>query len=125
MGLTKQNQRIFYKNLYRGWLESVTLLKRNNDQQQGTVTSYTLANVRPRRIYHTGEAIDGSMASADKRGFLIPDAELAAVGLSVRDINALDVIVDENGRHWQPEAPKSIEIKLGGNYVGVECVRIK
>lgn len=120
--VTRQNQNVFYRNLYHTWHEtSVTLLKRNNDQQQGTVVSYLLFNIRRRQISHTGEPIQGSMGAGDFVEWMFPMIELQRVGLN--NINALDRIVDNDGQTWQPEAPDTIRFRLGKNYISVSTRR--
>lgn len=121
--LTKDNQGRMHEKLYAGWLQGpVTLIHRNDDLQQGTTTSYTLFNVWAKRIHHNGEPIQGSMGVGDTRGWLIPVAELNRVGVNY--INALDVFVDDQGRHWQPESPDMITLQLGENYYDIGTKRI-
>lgn len=124
MPLTRANTRTFHRHLYAGWYQTITLLKRGNDQQQGQVTPYTLYYCLGKRIPHTGEPIQGNMASGDRRNWLIPAVEMERVGLDANNWNALDRIVDEKGRYWQPEAPDNITIQLGGNYLNIDCRRV-
>lgn len=121
---TRRNTKHFHRILYWGWYQTVTLLKRNDDQQQGVVTAYTLRRVWGKRIRHTGEAIAGGMAARDTRGWLIPRSELDLVGVDYRHINALDRIIDEDGHYWQPEAPDTITLQMGGNYIDLMSERV-
>ncbi len=114
----------FYRRLYggRGMLQSVTLLKRNDDQAQGTVVSYILYRCRWSMAFHTGEALLGEMGSGDSIRLHIPKIELERVG--VHYINALDRFIDRDGRIYQPEAPQTITTKLIRRHVCVDCLMI-
>lgn len=122
MPLNRRNQRSFHKTLYAGELETCTLLKRNDDQQQGTVTTYTLFNTRRSRIYKTGEPIQYDISSDERAIWHIPRQELDRVG--VDHLNAADRIVDKFNRYWQPESNTNIVIQLFENMVNLDCVRI-
>jgi hypothetical protein len=104
---------------------TITLLKRSNDQLQGTVTTYTLNDCRPRTLtfIRTGEALQGDMLAGDSLEWVIPRIELERVG--VLEINPLDRIVDHKNRIWQPEAMNTIAHKLGENYINVSCKRLQ
>jgi len=103
-------------------LESITLLKRSDDQQEGTVTSYKLFQCRRGRITKTGEPISHDMTSDHRASWHIPRVELDRVGVNY--INAADRIVDYRGRYWQPESTTPIEIKIFENQLTIPCLRI-
>lgn len=122
--ITRWNQKTFYKRLYYGWYETITLLKRGNDQQQGQVTPYTLFMCLGSKIHHTGEPIHNDEASHDTRKWLIPVDQLERVGLAGECINALDRFVDEKGRYWEPESDTEIIIQLGTDYLHIDTKRV-
>ncbi len=122
MPLNKQNTRTFHRTLYGTILESVTLLKRGPDQQQGTVTAYGLHQCRWSRIYKTGQPLQGDMSSNHRRTLHIPVIELDRIGITY--ISAVDRFVDQDGRFWQPESYNTITVKLIENHMCVDCVRI-
>ena len=105
---------------------TITLLKRSNDQAQGTVTSYQLYQCRRRpSMFHTGEPIEFHTGSADYAEFMIPKRELEAVGLTSLDLNAGDRIRDVDGYLWQIEANDVIRIRLANLYVSVSVKWVK
>lgn len=122
--VTAATQKYFYRNLYAGWYQNIKLLKRGNDQQEGIVTTYVLFQCLGEGVFHTGEAIQKSMAHADRRRWIIPASELKRVGVDHRSINALDRIVDSNNRYWTPQSYETINIALGADYVHIDCVRV-
>lgn len=122
MPLNVRNTRTFHRCLYAGILESVTLLKRNDNQQQGTVTSYALFQCRRSMIFKMGETLQGDMNSDHRATWHVPRIELDRIGISY--LNPLDRIVDNKGRYWQPESNMLITIKLFENHVCVDCLRV-
>jgi hypothetical protein len=122
MPLNKHNTRVFHRRLYSGILESVTLKKRNDDQQAGTVRSIRLHQVRWSRTFKTGEPIAGDVTSSESRTLHIPRVELDRVGVAY--INSLDRFVDEQGGVWQPESTTTITVKLFLNHLCVACLRV-
>lgn len=122
MPLNKRNTKVFHRTLYAGILESVILLKRNDDQQEGTVTAIQLFQVRWGQIAKTGEPIAGDMSSEHTRTLHIPRCELDRVG--VWYINAADRFQDEQGRIWEPESTTTIDVKLFENHLCVNCKRL-
>lgn len=120
MPLRPDNQRTFHRTLYAGWNETVTLLKRGDDMLGSIVTTHLLFDVRPGQIWKTGEPIAGQMASDHRRTWHIPRIELDRVGVNY--INALDRIVDKDGRYWQPESTTRIGDKLGMQHIDVDCL---
>ena len=122
MPLNKKNTRTFHRTLYGTILEPVTLLKRGNDQQQGTVTGMSLFNCRWSRIFKSGQTLQADMTSSHRRTLHIPVVELDRVGVAF--LNALDRFVDVEGRYWQPESGNTITVKLIENHVCVECLRV-
>ena len=75
MPLNHRTTRVFYKWLYRTEMITITLLKRNDDQQQGTVAAYKLFNcllpqnevsgrfIAGSKAFYSGEAIEFTTAS--------------------------------------------------------------
>ena len=124
MPLNKHNQRVFHRTLFAGILESVTLLKRGDDQQQGTVRSILLFQCRWGLITRTGETIQGGMLSDHRRTLHIPRVELDRCNVGVQYINPADRFIDEQGRHWQPESTTEIREKLFEVHVCVDCLRV-
>lgn len=122
MPLRKENTRTFHRTLYAGQLETVELLKRDNDQREGVVTSYLIFNARRGQMVKTGEPIQGDMSSNHSTTWHIPASELERVG--VEYINAADRFVDKDGWWWQPESTTSILVKLFTNWINVNCLRI-
>jgi hypothetical protein len=121
--MSTASERNFYVRLYAGFNQSkTTLLHRNDDQLEGTVTAYTLYNQWAKRILHTGQPSQGSMGVGDSRGWLIARAELDRVGVNY--INAGDVLVDETGRKWLIESGDNITIQLNGDYLDISTKRI-
>lgn len=119
MPLGRDNTKTFHRNLYgSGILETVTLLKRGDDQQQGTVTAYTLFDVRRAQEYKTKEPIEGSNTARDRMTWHIARIELTRNGIAY--LNPGDRIVDKNGDTWQGEADQTITVKLCENHVCFE-----
>ncbi len=124
MGLGKTDFRSFTPKLYAGvgCLETVTLLRRGDNQNAGQVTTFLLFNVRMGRIFQTGQEIDGTLSSDNTRTLHIPRIELERAGAG--PIRALDRFIDKEGRTWQPESPQTILAKLTEEHVDVPCRRV-
>ena len=122
MPLRANNQRTFHRCLYSGILQTIVVLKRNDDQQQGTVRSIKMFQVRQSMQTKTGEAIQGDMSSDVRCSWHIPKIEMDRVGIAY--FNVLDRIVDKHNRYWQPEAPQTITNKLFEDHYCLDCVRI-
>ena len=122
MPLNKNNTRHFHKCLYGTILEKVTVLKRNDNQQQGTVQSFVLYSCRRSMIFKTGETLQGDMNSDHRTIWHIPRTEMDRVGINY--FNPADRIVDGQNRHWQPESTTMITVKLFENHVCVDCLRV-
>ena len=129
MPINKRNQRDFHRKLYAGQLKSVDLLKRLDDQRQGTVTRYRLHSVRRGQITKTGEQLQGDMSSNHSTVWHIPRQELDRLGID--HLNPLDRIVeyvDDGGkplqepRYWQPEATTVILEKLFEQMLNIDCL---
>lgn len=121
------NTRTFHRTLYSGlgMLKTVTLLKRNDDQQESVVTAYTLFEVRRSYIYKTDEPIQNDMSASYRTTFHIPRISLEKIGVAY--INALDRIqeISDTGsvlRMWEPESTTTITGKLFENHLCVECL---
>ena len=141
MPLNARNTRTVSRNLFMGtgYFKRVTLLKRDNDQQEGTVTAFTLFYARRSRIAKTGQPIQNDMGSDHRAVWHLQSRELErlrtkGVPTAVWYINALDRIVEltddlgrpfpDGPRWWQPESTTGIDVKLFGNEIDVACVRI-
>jgi len=127
MPLRRSTTRTFHRTLYAGMLESVRLLKRGDNQQQGTVTPYVLYQCRRSAISKTGQTLDGAQNVGNRTVWHIPRTELERVGINY--LNPLDRIEQldepERGYIWQPEAPETIDVKLFANHVCVACKLVK
>lgn len=122
MPMNPTNQRVFHRHLYAGWLETITLLKRNNDQQAGVVRALTLYECRHSIFSKSGEPIQGDMSSNQSTIWHIPRTELDRVGVAY--INAADRIIDQDGNYWQPESTTNILVKLSKVHVCIFCLSI-
>lgn len=122
MPLRAENCRTFTRSLFAGMLETVTLLKRDNDQRQGTVRSITLFDCRRGKISKTGQTIEDNMSSDNRTVWHIPRRELDRVGVAY--LNALDRIVDKYGDYWQAESTTNIEVKLFKVEIDLECLAV-
>ena len=121
MPLNKRNTTVFHRTLYAGELVTVTLLKRNDDQDEGTVTPYLIFQSRRSIILKQGEPYQGDMSSDHDCVWHLPRVELDRVGVNY--LSAADGIVDEKGRVWQNEADIGFEVKLFENHVCMACKR--
>lgn len=122
--------RIFGTNNFEGrfygdFCEKIRLHHREDDQRQGTVTTFILFDCRRSMIHKTGETIQGDMSSDHTCEWHIPRDELRRHG--IRHINATDEIEQlegsEAGRRWQPESDTQITEKLTGNHYCLTCKR--
>ena len=123
MPLSPQNTRNFHRHLYAGQLETVTLIKREDDQRMGTTRKYKLYGCRWSRIQKTGEPIEGDMSSNLARLLHVPRTELDRHSIAVSHLAAADRFVDKQGRYWQPESTTMLTFKLWENHVCLECLR--
>lgn len=121
MVLRKSTTRTFHRKLYGGQLETITLYKRGDDQQAGTVRTLTLFECRWKPITKTGQIVQGDNTSNHRREVVIPRSELDRVGVAY--ISAGDRFLDKQGRTWQTEANLVIEVRLFENFIGVQCFR--
>lgn len=122
MPLNETNCRTFHRTLYGAILQTVTLLKRGDDQAEGTVTSFRLYEARHSKLHKTGQAIRGDMSSGDRVTWHLPFSELQKHGIT--HVNVLDRIVDRKGRVWEPEASTEIRYQLMECHVCVNCKRL-
>lgn len=122
MLLNQQSTRVFHRTLFGGMLETIELLKRGDDQKQGTVVSYIAHQCRRSLIVKTGEPIQGDMLSNHRATWHIPKIELERLGIAT--INPADRLVDSKKRYWQPEANMTTVVKLFENQFAIDCVRI-
>lgn len=121
MPLNKRNTRTFHRITFAGQLESVTLRKRGDNQQQGTVRTITLYQCRWGLHTKTGETLDGDMNVSHFRMLHIPRAELDRVGVAY--LNPTDEVIDAQGRHWNTESDDTIAVKLFENHVDIQMKR--
>lgn len=122
MVLRKLNTRTFHRSLYAGLLETVTCLKRDDNQRQGTVRAVKLFDCRWSRITKGGQPVRGGMTSDHQRELHVPAIEMERAG--VRYFSALDRFVDKEGRYWQPESGDTLTAKLLENHWCVPCRRV-
>lgn len=131
MVLRKYSTRTSYRYMIGAIAKPIQLLKRNDDQQQGTVRSVVVYNCRRSDITKTGQTLAGDMVSDHRASWLIPMVELKRVGVNY--LNPLDRIVEflDDGRvpidphrWWQPEATTTINSKLFENWYEVFCLRV-
>lgn len=123
MPLNRRVSRVFYRRLYAGISQTVTLYKRGDGQQSGQVTPYKLFRcVRLGDVQKSGESLEHDITASMTTTWLIPNVELKRVG--VLWINALDMLVDAYNRWWQPEAGTLIEIKQFEEYTRMSCLRV-
>ncbi len=126
-GISPATTRDFHLRLYAGMLQSVTILKRDNDQLEGTVRAATVNNCRQSMVFKDGEPIRGDMTSNHRCVWHLWKIDLDAAGVNF--INAADRIVNLNAPfgvpgYWQPESTTEIIVKLFGNHICVSCLRI-
>lgn len=125
MPMNKRNTKTTYRTVFAGMVESVTLLKRGDDLQQGTVRAIVLFNCRKSMIHKTGEMIQRDEQTNHRVVWHIPTIELERVGVAY--INPTDRIVQregvEKGWTWMPEATTLISLKLLSNEWDLHCLR--
>ncbi len=129
MPISPATTRIFHRTLYANMLQSVRFLKRNNDQQQGTVTAYTLFECRQSMSFADGQTIQGDMLSNHRCVWHVPAIALNALGFTF--INMLDRIdntltgvgIGVPGV-WQPESNTELIRKLFSNHYCISCLRV-
>ncbi len=121
MPLNKRNTHVFHRFLYAGQLSTLTLRKRGDNQQQGTIRDIVLHECRWGKHNKTGNTLDGDMNVGHWRMLHIPRIELDRVG--VQYLNPTDEFIDQEGRHWNTEGDNTIDVKLFENHVCVELKR--
>lgn len=122
MPMTRANSVDFHLRLYAGELQDVVLLKRGDDQKEGTVTAFQLFSCWRDNISKTGQPIQGDMAASHSTRWLIPSSELVRVGVNY--LNVLDRIVDQYNMYWQPESGQDLTLSQFENYYWVACIRV-
>lgn len=122
MPMNRRNTQVYHRRLYAGQLETVHLLKRGDDQQEGVVVDYKLFQCRRGNLDKHGEPLQGDMAVGHICQWLLPCKELRRVGVNY--LNVLDRIVDKFNMWWQPEAPQNLTLAIFDNYYVVNCVRV-
>ena len=122
MPLCRSNTRVFHRTLFGGQLQTVTLLKRGDDLQEGTVRTVKLFECLMFPFTKAGEQIMNDISVGISAHWLLPGSELKRVG--VLWLNSLDRIVDRFNRWWQPEADVLISIMLFENYYSFTAKRV-
>jgi hypothetical protein len=122
MLITPDNTLVFHRTLYAQMLQTITVLKRNDTQQQGTVRALTLYECRQSRITKSGQSIQGDMSTNHTTIWHIPILEMQRTGIDY--FNVLDRIVDRKNRYWEPETGQNLDIKLFENHWCLMCVRV-
>lgn len=122
MPLSPKNTRTFHRKLYAGELETITLLKRNDDQQAGTVSAYVLYQCRHSIMHKTNEQIAGDETANHRCTWHIPRVELDRIGID--HLNSLDRIVDKRNMYWQGESTTEIRLKIWLNHYCIDCLRV-
>ena len=121
--LTREIREVTIAQSFGGQTETVTLLKRNDDQQEGTVTSYLVFRARHSKFEKTEEPLAGSMTATYKTIWHLPRVELDRIGIGY--LNSADRIVDLRGWQWQPESTTVIVESLFMNEIDVYCLRVR
>lgn len=122
MPLKRRNQHVFSRKLYAGQMERIILLKRGDDQQEGTVTPYTIYTARRGNITKSGEAINLDVPAFEYVQWLIPCIELRRIGVNY--LNVLDTIVDQFNMWWNPESPETMTLAVFDNYYLIPARRV-
>ena len=128
--MRKANTRRFYRTLYAGELETITLFKRFPDQAEGDGVSVVIFNARKSSIATVGQQIQGDMQVGTRVKWHLFKHELEratniATGqrVVIWYISPADYITDKYGRQWQPESDSQIDIRLFENEVHFDCHR--
>ena len=127
MAIGPLTTKTFHRTLYAGMLQTVVLLKRNDDQQQGTVTAYTLFECRQSMVFSDGQPIQGDEQVNTRCIWHIPRISLDAIGID--HIMPADRLTNLNAPFgvrgtWAPEATTELIRKLFSNHYCVHCLRI-
>lgn len=120
--LNDQHLRTFHRKLYGGFNETVTLYKRGDNQQAGTVTVRKLFECRWSRIFTSKEPLDDDVSASQSRTLHIPVSELEKAGFEY--VEAGDKFRDKEDRYWQVEATVTITTKLKQSHIDVPCLRV-
>ena len=121
MPLNSKNTHVFHRTLFAGELECVRLLKRGDDQAQGTVVSHQLYQCHWAWVHRTGETILNETTSRETRRLFVPRVEINRVGVNY--ISAADRFIDKQGRTWQPESDTIINHGIWENQLVIDCKR--
>ena len=111
MPMRRESTHVWHRRLYGGQLEKVTLLKRDDDQAEGTVRALIVYQMRRKMIFRAGEPLQGDITSTHHISWVFPKVELRRLGVAY--ISAIDRIVDSFGRTWQPESTTRIDQDVG------------
>ena len=122
MPLRKNNTRDIHRKLFAGETETITLLKRDNDQREGVVRAIILRHCRRSIVYKQSQPIQGEMSAQEYATWHLASEDLRKAGVNY--INVLDRIVDGQNRFWQPESNVPITVKLFENEVDIMTWRV-
>lgn len=124
MSLNRKTTRTFHRTLYAGILQSITVLKRGDNQQQGVVRAVRMHQCRQSKTFKRGQTLGaGELLSSHMVTWHIPVIEMERVGIEY--FSPTDQIVEDDGKTWQPESTTQITIKLFANHWCLDCLRIR
>lgn len=123
--IRRNNSKTYHRRVFAGQLQRLTLIKRDDDQQEGTQRTLTIFQAWRSEVSKSGEPIQAGMAATQTVTWYVPKTELDRVG--VDHVNVLDRLIDKQYGTgvWQPESDQQINTHLWGNYVEVNCVSLK
>ncbi len=125
MPLRQNNTRLQHRRIMAGWLQTITLQKRGNDQREGDMENHTLFGCWREDITKSGEPIQRSMSVNHSTTWHIPVSELKRVGVNYLNVNDRFVNVEFGLQmYWNPESDQTIALDLFGNMYDVQCLRI-
>ena len=124
MAIDEHTSKFFHRRLYsgKGMLQTTTCLKRDDDQQEGTVRAVKLFQTRWSILSKSGEPIHGDWAVGSSRTLHVPRISMERAGIAY--FNAADRFVDRDGRVWEPESTTSVVVKLLECHVCIQCKRL-
>ena len=108
MASWKQKTWSLYRKSFSGVYEKVSLKKRNDNQQQGTVRNVTIFRARHGNQVKTKNTIQGDMSADHRTTWFLPRLELKRAGVSY--INPTDRIVDEANLTWRKMVTSTLSI---------------
>lgn len=126
MTIRRNTSRTFHRRLYAGQMEKLKILKRNDDQQQGTVVALVMYQCRRSDVMKTGEPLQNDMSADHRTVWHIPRIEMDRLGINY--FNAADRFVQlkegrEKGWTWMLESDTIIDVKAFGEQLDLACKR--